>query len=96
MSDTKSLETWKAVSTAEDLANSDVDWAVVGQYTAAVVVAFRNTFVSLGQVASDTAQRMQDINYGMRDALATNNRFRRMRERYLRRRRQTRATFHGR
>ena len=59
------------------------------------VAAFTPIARSVALVAMQTAAQLTGYSYALMDAANTHKPFRRERERYLRRRRQTRATFHG-
>lgn len=59
------------------------------------VVAMTPIMESLQRVAVQTAVQLTQYSREIRDMVNSYKPFRRQRERYLRRRRQTRATFHG-
>lgn len=59
------------------------------------VVSMTPIMESLQRVAVQTAVQLTQYSRELRDMVNSYKPFRRQRERYLRRRRQTRATFHG-
>jgi hypothetical protein len=60
------------------------------------IAAFAPIATAIERTAMQTAAQLTQYSRAMMDAANTYKPFRRERERYLRRRRQTRATFHGR